>query len=272
MKHAGPAVARDYGCFRDRLTAQSAAALAEKGYVVVDGMFGEAWATAFREEILWLHSQGIMRPNETQFQDVHRREVKRFTKPNIFELDLHHAAARRLVPAFSDLFSRFQAPHADLVRALHAHAPSLQLLEGAASTTIKLQYNQGSGGCFPLHYDNPGRPNKRKITCLVYLNPAWKEGDGGELELVPFCGRKVVVPPLHDRVVLFHSDRVLHRVLPARVPRCCFTIWLDGAGTNTDDDVLLRHRHLSLGEGAGGVADAVQFFRGSGLQVALAAS
>ena len=154
----------------------------------------------FRDEILWLQDQGVMRPNETQFEDVRRRESKRFTKPNIFELDLHHAAARGLVPGFDALFARFQPAHADLVHALHAHAPSLQLAVGASSTTIKLQYNRGSGGCFPLHYDNPGRPNKRKITCLVYLNPGWVDGDGGELELVPFCAPKVrhpaVVPPL----------------------------------------------------------------------------
>eukprot|EP00961_Rhodomonas_salina_P037579 505060-Rhodomonas_salina.1 len=28
-----------------------------------------------------------------------------------------------------------------------------------------------------------GRPNRRKVTCLLYLNPEWKEGDGGEIEV-----------------------------------------------------------------------------------------
>ena len=272
MDHA-VSVPHDYTCFRRHIGVNCVANLAEHGYAVVDGMFGGAWATGFRDEIVWLHEQGIMRPNETQFHSVSQgHTTKRFTKPNIFELDLHHAAARRLVPMFDDLFKRFQPPHADLVRALHAHAPSLKLAESAASTTIKLQYNQGSGGCFPLHYDNPGRPNKRKITCLVYLNPSWKQGDGGELELVPFCGQKVVIPPLHDRVVLFHADRVLHRVLPAQAPRCCFTIWLDGTGTNEDEDVLLRQKHLSLTSEAAGVAGAVSFFRASGLQRQLSRS
>ena len=67
---------------------------------------------------------------------------------------------------------------------------------------------------------------------------------------------QVVIPPLHDLVVLFHSDRVLHRVLPANAPRCCFTIWLDGTSTNTDADVLLRQKHLDLSNGAGGVPEA----------------
>lgn len=59
----------------------------------------------------------------------------------------------------------------------------------------------GSGGCFPLHYDNPGPPNKRALTCLLYLNPDWKDGDGGELCLTPFLQKERVIAPLLDRMV-----------------------------------------------------------------------
>lgn len=59
----------------------------------------------------------------------------------------------------------------------------------------------GSGGCFPLHYDNPGPPNKRALTCLLYLNPDWKEGDGGEVCLRPFLGKEKAIAPLLDRLV-----------------------------------------------------------------------
>ena len=70
----------------------------------------------------------------------------------------------------------------------------------------------------------------------------WERGHGGELVLQPFLGLAVTVPPLMDRLVIFRSDRVLHRVLPASAPRYCFTVWLDGAeGTiNGDDDVNLK--------------------------------
>lgn len=44
--------------------------------------------------------------------------------------------------------------------------------------------------------DNPGAPNKRRVTALTYLNPEWKEGDGGELQIVPFLSRPVTLPPL----------------------------------------------------------------------------
>ena len=114
------------------------------------------------------------------------------------------------------------------------------------------QYNEGEGGCFPWHYDNPCRPNKRRVTCLVYLNPDWTAGDGGEIVLAPFLDRavswhhivlpaaqlaqaaittghgwtqqdtvahttqlQVKITPIFDRAVFFLSDRVLHRVLPS---------------------------------------------------------
>jgi len=86
----------------------------------------------------------------------------------------------------------------------------------------------GNGACFPLHYDNPGRPSKRKLTCLVYLNPDWKPGDGGELKLFPFLEEPITIEPKFDRCVIFVSDLILHRVLPCFAPRFCFTIWSVG--------------------------------------------
>ena len=41
-----------------------------------------------------------------------------------------------------------------------------------------------------------GPPSRRKLTCLVYLNTGWADGDGGELELVPWLRPPVAVPPL----------------------------------------------------------------------------
>jgi hypothetical protein len=38
------------------------------------------------------------------------------------------------------------------------------LVEGDDARTVKLQHNCGGGGCFPLHYDNPGPPSNRALT------------------------------------------------------------------------------------------------------------
>ena len=48
-----------------------------------------------------------------------------------------------------------------------------------------------------------------------------------------------------DRVVFFLSDRVLHRVLPARAERFCFTIWMDGTHTNLPEHNMLDISQVS---------------------------
>ena len=81
-----------------------------------------------------------------------------FTKPGIFEADMHDSALRELLPGFAAFF------HSDSLRdALAAQLPGLQLRSGTQSKVVKLQCNTGGGACFPLHYDNPGRPNRRKV-------------------------------------------------------------------------------------------------------------
>ncbi len=96
--------------------------------------------------------------------------------------------------------------------------------------TIKLQYNEGEGGCFPCHYDNPGGGvgggvgggagggtgggagggggggSRRALTCVFYLNREWAEGDGGELTLLPFLAAPVSLPPLFNRMAIFSSE------------------------------------------------------------------
>lgn len=73
--------------------------------------------------------------------------------------------------AFRELF-RSSA----FAKAFGAHMPELGLCESMSGTTIKLQLNKGNGGCFPMHFDNPGPPNKRALTAIMYLNSAWNPG------------------------------------------------------------------------------------------------
>jgi len=141
-----------------------------------------------------------------------------------------------------------------------ATAPPIAL-DVNARPAIKVQLNTG-GGSFPWHYDNPGPPNLRVLTCVVYLNPKWKEGDGGEIVLWPFLSNPTTIPPLHRRAVLFYSDRVLHRVLPSRKRRVCFTIWSQGMNVNCKRDVALSKDVLQFTS----YDQAVHFFAQSPLQ------
>lgn len=105
------------------------------------------------------------------------------------------------------------------------------------------QANDGSGACFPLHFDSDETVDSRRLTALFYLNPDWrarsalqlpraapascsgaasahcpngtaracarrKRGDGGELVLYPSLTRKVLIEPVLDRLVLFSGARV----------------------------------------------------------------
>ena len=224
---------RDYGRFATALPAATVVQLRSDGFVVVDNFLGDSWATALRTELAWLAERKLMKPHTFQFGPA------QFRKPHIFEMDLHNQQVREQLCEFAEFFEQ-----QNLAAAINKHAPELALISGATAATIKLQLNTGGGGCFPHHYDNAGRPNKRQITCLIYLNPNWQSGDGGELELLPFLRPAVRIPPLMDRAVLFLSDRVLHRVLPSIASRMCFTIWIDGGNVNGDDVVGLSARHL----------------------------
>eukprot|EP00049_Salpingoeca_infusionum_P020310 m.363788 g.363788 ORF g.363788 m.363788 type:complete len:316 (-) comp24221_c0_seq1:247-1194(-) len=206
------------------------------GYTTVEGAWGEEKVTQFRDEMDLLQDKGYFSPNQVQFTTSQGSMV--LTKPGIYECDLHSEEPRAHVPALSELF--------DSMDTLQSHLQLFELSRGGKSTfTFKLQINDGTSGCFPWHYDNPTRPNKRRVTCLVYLNPEWQDGDGGEVVLLPFLQKPVTIPPRGDTTLLFLSDVILHRVLEASKKRHCFTLWLDSDTTNSDEDMFLRQKHLT---------------------------
>ena len=125
--------------------------------------------------------------------------------------------------------------------------------------SIKVQLNQGARGCFPIHVDSDLQYSGRVLSSILYLND-WKEADGGEarrmrrrnvdfhlhisrahlhvsilasrqltphqLVLYPFPFEKVMIPPTHNRLVVFSSAQMLHRVMPNRAAeRVCLTVW-----------------------------------------------
>ncbi|ETV92419.1 hypothetical protein H310_13301 [Aphanomyces invadans] len=226
---------RDSTRFYEQITATHCADLMDQGFTIIDNFLGNEWSHALLTELQFLVKKELLEPNKTQFPSTTTPgAVAQYAKPHIFEADLHNAAVRTQVPELNALFHQD-----DLLLALAQHT-NLPLQPGTQGKTLKVQFNEGHGGCFPCHYDNPGRPNKRRLTCLLYLNPSWTNGDGGEIQFYPFLTTPVVVAPRMDRLVVFSSDRVLHRVLPARAPRYCLTVWIDGHDVNTDEHAALN--------------------------------
>jgi SM-20-related protein len=85
-------------------------------------------------------------------------------------------------------------------------------------------YPQGS--FYKKHLDQHQAVQERLISCILYLNPNWKKGDGGELRIYLADDAYIDVEPTLATFVCFRSDTVWHEVLPTNVPRAALTGWL----------------------------------------------
>ena len=230
--------------------------LQDLGYFSCNGFYTNDEAQSVRDDLIALDNleESIFKEHLFQFAG------KRYPKPNIYEIDLHDAKLRS---QFAILETIFNVVGPNLVKTAHAAFPALEL-DPTSASAIKVQLNKG--GSFPCHYDNPGPPNTRRLTCIVYLNPEWNDSLGGELELMPFLKKKVTIQPLMNTLVLFRSDLVLHGVSPWKIPtqnqassRLCFTVWIDSL---TQGAFKLTREHLQFTSWD----NAVLFFQTSTLQ------
>ncbi|TXB66331.1 2OG-Fe(II) oxygenase [Phaeodactylibacter luteus] len=86
------------------------------------------------------------------------------------------------------------------------------------------------GGFYKRHLDVFHQAQSRKLSAICYLNPGWKEEDGGALQLYlpqpDGSERTETLLPLAGRLVLFDSQVLEHEVQVARRERCSITGWL----------------------------------------------
>lgn len=97
----------------------------------------------------------------------------------------------------------------------------------------------GNGAEYRAHLDGGGSPHC-KLTMILYPNPDWAASSGGALHLLDERGASFSerawrsVQPAAGTIVLFRSDRVLHKVVPAFATRYALTaFWFTG----TDEEV-----------------------------------
>ena len=85
------------------------------------------------------------------------------------------------------------------------------------------------GGFYRPHLDRHAGTQSRVVTAILYLNPDWKLGDGGELKLWTDTGEKcgpfVLIKPRMGTLVCFLSGDFWHEVLPAHKTRMSITGW-----------------------------------------------
>ena len=83
-----------------------------------------------------------------------------------------------------------------------------------------------SGAFYKKHSDNAKGQNRRKITTVLYMNEAWKPGDGGELIVYNAEEAEILrVDPLAGRIIFFMSEEFPHEVLPTEVTRESIAGW-----------------------------------------------
>jgi hypothetical protein len=182
----------------------------------------------------------------SEIVDANTGKIIRFDKPGVYACE----------PDGSDYQTAPDMLHytATMVRTLpnvlNDEIPYLGLRDDAYNA--KLAVTGHGGSKYPRHVDNVSPPtgggsDYRKLTAILYLNPNWKEGDGGELRLylkdrgendvggdkgrgrggvaaaaaMMMDGRSgfenveryVDLSPVGGRLVLFWSDEVPHEVL-----------------------------------------------------------
>ena len=253
------------------LTADTVAILERQGYLIIDQALPARTAQQLHDEILHCYDAGHMDSNCTAYVQSHSSSslpssgadeekdkagepiiTRLFSKPNIFEAELLPTLLDDptvAIPTLSGLSS-------DLLPWLDSYLgellPSLLLYTGHSS--VKLQLNTGNGS-FPFHYDSPGnRTDTRRLTVLLYLNSDWQPGHGGEMVLQGWLLSAVKVAPVMNRMLIFRSDRLLHRVEPSHTRRLCLTMWLHGRGC---DPPLPELDDVKEGEEVGRVLEAV---------------
>lgn len=73
--------------------------------------------------------------------------------------------------------------------------------------------------------------SNRLLSTVFYLNEAWCDGDGGELQLWSADGRELLaLPPRGGSAIIFLSDEFPHAVLPAQRERYSIAGWFRGGG------------------------------------------
>lgn len=83
------------------------------------------------------------------------------------------------------------------------------------------------GGFYKKHLDAFKGQNSRVVTTVLYLNPNWQTGDGGELQIYAPDSHTVLekVEPHYGKLIVFLSGDFPHEVLSTNKARFSLTGW-----------------------------------------------
>lgn len=85
------------------------------------------------------------------------------------------------------------------------------------------------GAFYKPHLDRHAATSNRVLSVILYLNPDWQPGDGGELQLWTTPSEKngpcEIIEPRIGTLVAFMAGDFWHEVLPAHKTRMSITGW-----------------------------------------------
>lgn len=91
------------------------------------------------------------------------------------------------------------------------------------------------GAFYRRHFDSFRGAANRIVSLVVYLNPDWQPGDGGELVLYGADGAESArIEPRAGTLVLMMSEEIEHEVLPSPARRCSVAGWYRLNNTTAD--------------------------------------
>lgn len=199
---------RGQGPFDGDVYARIIEALRSDGYIILNNVFAlEKLQSLFIDikatDSQYFHSAGVGREQEHHVNQFVRRDrirwLDREHAPVLFYLDWAEQLRRRLNrELFLGLFD---------YECHYAHYPK--------------------GAFYKRHVDAFKGFSNRRLTTILYLNPSWQPGDGGELVMYADQGQTVLetVLPKFGTMVLFLSEEFPHEVLASRCSRYSLTGW-----------------------------------------------
>ena len=185
--------------------------LLDPGYLVIDGFLDSANVHALREEFLHLRSSGMMK--EAGIGNSAGRTVEKAIRgDHIYWLEQGSSATPEGLAFLSKI---------DELREFLRNELRLPLRSQEAHYAF---YPEGT--FYRRHLDQFQGESHRKFSFICYLNPDWKQGDGGELVIYPEGKAAVEVEPIGGRLAVFRSDLLEHEVLETVVARVGITGWM----------------------------------------------
>ncbi|KAG0351837.1 2OG-Fe(II) oxygenase superfamily-domain-containing protein [Gamsiella multidivaricata] len=208
------------------LTANNGNELFHKGYTVLDNVIDQSVIQSVRDWGTHMFKAGQM--------------DKASGKHNIEEDPFREGSARGDYTIWVSPGSKFleQSPalnqcvdwfskqlHVDLAKLVHLHGQAEYQLAYYPPDSSHYERHRDS---FPTN-DRDDR-DQRRVTAIVYFNPDWTEGDGGELRIFDKGmsdeeEKQIDVAPKAGRCVLFLSGVMDHAVLPSFKERIALTSW-----------------------------------------------